>query len=45
MNKIERIRDIERRKREIETLMEEYRQDVLAYAEWMDAWRRRNGRQ
>lgn len=45
MNRIERVRDIERRKREIETMVEEYRLAVLAYAEWMDAWRRRNARQ
>lgn len=41
MTRIERIRDIERRKREIEAMIEEYRLAVLAYAEWMDAWRKR----
>ena len=41
MNRIERIRDIDRRKKEIEVLLEEYRLAILAYAEWMDAWRKR----
>lgn len=29
------------RKRSIEAQMEEYRRKILDYAEWMDAWRKR----
>lgn len=41
MKTVEQINDFERRKRVIEDLLEDYRQSLLAYAEWMDAWRKR----
>ena len=44
MNKIERIKDIDRRKAIIEDLFEDYRQSALAYAEWMEDFRKRTGR-
>jgi hypothetical protein len=42
MNKIERANDFQRRQEIIRDLFEGYRQEVLAYAEFMDNWRKRN---
>jgi len=34
----------EQKKREIETLLAEYKQDVEAYEKWMEAWRERQSK-
>lgn len=44
MNRMERIRERQRKREEIEVMMEDYRQSLLAYAEFMDDFRKRTGR-
>jgi hypothetical protein len=44
MNYMERLQERERRKAVCADLFEDYRQSVLAYAEWMDDFRKRTGR-
>ena len=41
MTPTERINERERMRRSVEACFEDYRKALLAYAEWMDAWRKR----
>lgn len=44
MSTAEQMRECERRLNEIEVVMKEYGAEILAYAEFMDDFRKRTGR-
>ena len=44
MNAMDRVNERARKRAEIEVMMEDYRQDLMSYALWMDWFRKRTGR-
>jgi hypothetical protein len=45
MKPIERADEADRQKRVVESCIEDYRQSLLAYAVWLEGWRKRQREQ